>query len=129
MSASSSNPLSREQVRELLASRAIEKVVVLGANGTMGYGSAALFTQAVPQVTFLASTKSKAEEGLGAAVTQVRSHTVASRSRVAERSCRKLACMILTGTRPVPCAARKKRTITDISRIRIYCLLRSKTLI
>ena len=29
---------------------------MLGANGTMGYGSAALFTQAVPEVTFLART-------------------------------------------------------------------------
>jgi 3-hydroxyacyl-CoA dehydrogenase len=84
MSASSSNELTPKQVRELLASRSIEKVVVLGANGTMGYGSAALFTQAVPQVTFLARTKSKAEEGLGAAVKQVRSPTVASRSKVGD---------------------------------------------
>jgi len=84
MSASSSKALTPKQVRELLASRSIEKVVVLGANGTMGYGSAALFTQAVPQVTFLARTKSKAEEGLGAAVKQVRSPTVASRSKVGD---------------------------------------------
>ncbi len=73
---------SGADVRRLLASRSIEKVVVLGANGTMGYGSAALFTQAVPEVTFLARTKAKAEEGLGAAVKQVRSPTVASRSKV-----------------------------------------------
>ena len=74
--------LSAAQVRELLRSRAIERVVVLGANGTMGYGSAALFTQAVPHVTFLARTKAKAEEGLGAAIRQVRSPTVASRAAV-----------------------------------------------
>lgn len=78
----SQTPQSGAEVRRLLASRKIEKVVVLGANGTMGYGSAALFTQAVPQVTFLARTKAKAEEGLGAAIKQVRSPTVASRSSV-----------------------------------------------
>ncbi|MGI9590388.1 MAG: 3-hydroxyacyl-CoA dehydrogenase family protein [Myxococcota bacterium] len=81
---SSSNALTPKQVRELLASRSIDKVVVLGANGTMGYGSAALFTQAVSQVTFLARTKTKAEEGLGAAVKQVRSPTVTSRSKVGD---------------------------------------------
>jgi 3-hydroxyacyl-CoA dehydrogenase len=81
---SGSNPPSGAEVRRLLASRKIEKVVVLGANGTMGYGSAALFTQAVPEVTFLARTKAKAEEGLGAAIKQVRSPTVASRSHVGD---------------------------------------------
>jgi len=79
---SGSTPQSGADVRRLLASRTIEKVVVLGANGTMGYGSAALFTQAIPEVTFLARTKSKAEEGLGAAIKQVRSPTVASRAKV-----------------------------------------------
>jgi len=78
----SSTPPSAAEARRLLASRKIEKVVVLGANGTMGYGSAALFTQAVPEVIFLARTKTKAEQGLGAAIKQVRSPTVASRSRV-----------------------------------------------
>ena len=48
------------EVRRLLASRKLDRVVVLGANGTMGYGSAALFTQAVPEVIFLARTKAKA---------------------------------------------------------------------
>jgi 3-hydroxyacyl-CoA dehydrogenase len=80
----SSTPPSASEVRRLLASRKIEKVAVLGANGTMGYGSAALFTQAVPQVTFLARTKAKAEEGLGAAIKQVRSPTVASRAKVGD---------------------------------------------
>ena len=53
-------------MRELLASRKIDRIVVLGANGTMGYGCAALFTQAVPHVTFLARSQAKAEEGLAA---------------------------------------------------------------
>jgi 3-hydroxyacyl-CoA dehydrogenase len=59
--------------------RRVEHVVVLGANGTMGYGSGALFTAAVPRVTFLARTKEKAEQGLAAAIKQVRSPTVAER--------------------------------------------------
>ncbi len=75
-------PPSAAEVRRLLASRKLEKVTVLGANGTMGYGSAALFTQAVPEVTFLARTKVKAEEGLGAAIKQVRSPTVANHAKV-----------------------------------------------
>ncbi len=75
---------SAAEVRRLLARRKIERVVVLGANGTMGYGSAALFTQAVPEVIFLARTKAKAEEGLGEAIRQVRSPTVASRARVGD---------------------------------------------
>lgn len=80
----SSESLSAADVRRLAKSRDLERVVVLGANGTMGYGSAALFTQAVPEVTFLARTKAKAEEGLGAAVKQVRSPTVANRARVGD---------------------------------------------
>ncbi len=75
------SPKTPAEMRRLLASRKIERVVVLGANGTMGYGSAALFTQAVPQVTFLARTREKAEEGLEAAIKQVRSPTVALRSK------------------------------------------------
>jgi 3-hydroxyacyl-CoA dehydrogenase len=71
-------------LRTLLASRKIERVVVLGANGTMGYGSGALFTQAVPEVIFLARTKAKAEEGLAAAIKQVRSPTVALRARTGD---------------------------------------------
>ena len=73
-------PKSAAQLRKILASRRIERVVVLGANGTMGYGSAALFTQAVPHVTFLARSAKKAEEGVAAAIKQVRSPTVARRS-------------------------------------------------
>lgn len=77
---SSNTPPRAADVRKILASRNLERVVVLGANGTMGYGSAALFTQAVPHVTFLARTRQKAEEGLAAAIKQVRSPTVASRA-------------------------------------------------
>jgi 3-hydroxyacyl-CoA dehydrogenase len=84
MSASKIQGLGPKDLRALAKSRNLERVVVLGANGTMGYGSAALFTQAVPNVTFLARTKGKAEEGLGAAIQQVRSPTVASRARVGD---------------------------------------------
>jgi len=75
---------SAAEVRRLLASRKIGRVVVLGANGTMGYGSGALFTQVIPEVTFLARTREKAEEGLAAAIKQVRSPTVASRAKVGD---------------------------------------------
>ena len=73
-------PSRAAQSRRLLAGRKIERVVVLGANGTMGYGSAALFTQAVPHVTFLARSAKKAEQGLASAIRQVRSPTVAARA-------------------------------------------------
>ncbi len=77
-------PRSAAELRRILASRKIERVVVLGANGTMGFGSAALFTMAVPEVTFLARTKAKAEEGLAAAIKQVRSPTVSQRAKVGD---------------------------------------------
>ena len=77
-------PKTAAEMRQILASRKIERVVVLGANGTMGFGSAALFTTAVPEVTFLARTKEKAEEGLAAAIKQVRSPTVALRSKTGD---------------------------------------------
>jgi 3-hydroxyacyl-CoA dehydrogenase len=70
------------QIRRLAASRRLEHVVVLGANGTMGYGAAALFTQAIPRVTFLARSRDKAQEGLAAAIKQVRSQTVADHADV-----------------------------------------------
>jgi len=84
MSGSDGTPPSAAEIRRLLASRKLERVVILGANGTMGYGAAALFTQAVPEVIFLARTKAKAEEGLGEAIRQVRSPTVASRAKVGD---------------------------------------------
>jgi 3-hydroxyacyl-CoA dehydrogenase len=77
-------PKTAAEMRQILASRKIERVVVLGANGTMGYGSGALFTTAVPEVTFLARTRAKAEEGLAAAIKQVRSPTVAARVKVGD---------------------------------------------
>lgn len=81
---SGATPQSAAEMRKLLSSHKIERVVVLGANGTMGYGSAALFTVAVPHVTFLARTREKAEEGLASAIKQVRSPTVASRAEVGD---------------------------------------------
>ncbi len=80
----STTPQSAAEMRKILSTRKIERVVVLGANGTMGFGSAALFTTAVPHVTFLARTRQKAEEGLAAAIKQVRSPTVASRAEVGD---------------------------------------------
>ena len=79
-----SETLGAAEVRRLAKSRNLERVVVLGANGTMGYGSAAVFTQAVPEVTFLARSRAKAEEGLREAIRQVRSPTVASRAKVGD---------------------------------------------
>jgi 3-hydroxyacyl-CoA dehydrogenase len=66
-------------VNDLLGSRRIEHVVVIGANGAMGYGSGALFTTAVAKVTFLARSKDKADQGLKAAINAVRSSTVGDR--------------------------------------------------
>src|SRR5436190_9808981 len=74
-----SKSVSRAEQNDVLGSRRIERVVVLGANGAMGYGSGALFTTVVPKVTFLARTKDKAEGGLKAAINQVRSATVGAR--------------------------------------------------
>jgi 3-hydroxyacyl-CoA dehydrogenase len=79
-----SESLGAAEVRRLVDGRKIERVVVLGANGTMGYGSAALFTQAVPEVTLLARSKAKAEEGLREAIRQVRSPTVALRTKLGD---------------------------------------------
>lgn len=78
------SPRTRAELHDLLGSRKIEHVTVLGANGAMGYGSAALFTTAVPKVTFLARSKQKASEGLKAAVNAVRSSTVASKAEVGD---------------------------------------------
>jgi 3-hydroxyacyl-CoA dehydrogenase len=79
MTASSVTPRSRAEVQSVLGSRRIDHVVVIGANGAMGYGSGALFTSTVPRVTFLARSKGKAEEGLKAAIGAVRSSTVRAR--------------------------------------------------
>ncbi len=79
MTAKTVTSRSRSEINDLLGSRRIEHVVVLGANGAMGYGSGALFTTVVPKVTFLARTKEKAEQGLKAAINAVRSSTVGNR--------------------------------------------------
>jgi len=86
-------PKTAAELRQLLAGRKLERVVVLGANGTMGYGSAALFTTAVPEVILLARTKAKAEEGLAAAIKQVRSPTVANRAKTGDYD-HDLACAV-----------------------------------
>ncbi len=70
---------SRAEVSDVLGSRRIDHVVVLGANGAMGYGSGALFTSVVPRVTFLARGKDKADQGLKIAINSVRSSTVGDR--------------------------------------------------
>src|SRR5580698_4723693 len=71
---------NRAETSDLLGSRRVDHVVVLGANGAMGYGSGALFTSAAPRVTFLARGRDKAAQGLKAAVQSVRSSTVADRA-------------------------------------------------
>lgn len=78
----SNSTLSPEQARSILSRRKIDHVVVLGANGSMGYGSAALFTSSVDKVTFLARTKEKAELGLSAAIDSVRSPSVSTKAEV-----------------------------------------------
>src|SRR5258708_8674634 len=73
----SATPRSKAELNDILASRRVDHVVVLGANGAMGFGSGALFTSVVPKVTFLARTKDKAVQGLKSAIQAVRSNTVA----------------------------------------------------
>lgn len=69
----------RDRVAQLLASRPIDRIVVLGANGTMGYQSGALFAGAGASVVFLARTREKAAEGRAAATKAVRSQAIARR--------------------------------------------------
>jgi len=69
-------PISSKTVQDVLNSRPLKKVAILGANGTMGFQSAALFTLAGVEVVFLARTREKAQEGLAAAERGVRSTTV-----------------------------------------------------
>lgn len=79
MTAQNVTSRSRAELNDILGSRRIDHVVVIGANGAMGYGSGALFTTVVPRVTFLARSKEKADQGLKAAINAVRSSTVANR--------------------------------------------------
>ncbi|HLK39131.1 MAG TPA: 3-hydroxyacyl-CoA dehydrogenase family protein [Polyangiaceae bacterium] len=76
--------VGRGQTNDILGSRRIDHVVVLGANGAMGYGSGALFTTEVPRVTFLARSREKAEQALQSAIQAVRSNTVAQRVEVGD---------------------------------------------
>ena len=54
----------------------IKRVVVLGANGTMGSGGAALFASRGYEVTMLARSIEKAEQGLAAAKGAVRAESI-----------------------------------------------------
>ena len=55
LSASPSATLSAEN-------RSVQRVVILGANGSMGYQSGALFTSAGLEVTFLARTREETNQ-------------------------------------------------------------------
>lgn len=57
----------------------IEKVVVLGANGTMGAGSAEVFAAGGCQVVCLARSADKAQEGIDAAKNMAKSEEIADR--------------------------------------------------
>lgn len=83
MTESAHSPATRSNAASP-ASRRVDHVVVLGANGTMGFGSAAVFTQAVPRVTFLARSRDKAVEGVDAAVKLVRSASLRTRVDVGD---------------------------------------------
>ncbi len=69
-------PEKAQAGEDILKKRTIRRVVVLGANGNMGYGSGALFTSAGLEVVFLARTREKAQQGLKSAIRMVRSATV-----------------------------------------------------
>ncbi|MBC8241839.1 MAG: 3-hydroxyacyl-CoA dehydrogenase family protein, partial [Alphaproteobacteria bacterium] len=56
--------------------RRLDHVVVVGANGVMGYGAGALFARAGTKVTFLARSSAEAEEGLAAAIKQAGCETL-----------------------------------------------------
>lgn len=61
--------------------RDVRRVVVLGANGAMGSGAGALFAARGFQVSMLARTLDKAQEGLDKACSAVRSDVIASSVR------------------------------------------------
>ncbi len=81
MATATTEAASAAGLEDILRSRKIRKVVVLGANGTMGYQSGALFTWAGIDTVFLARTAEKAASGLAAAQKAVRSTTVADHVR------------------------------------------------
>lgn len=67
---------AKKTISDILATRPLGRVVVLGANGTMGYQSGALFAGAGLQVTFLARSVEKAEAGREGAARAVRSAAI-----------------------------------------------------
>jgi 3-hydroxyacyl-CoA dehydrogenase len=60
----------------------IKRVVVLGANGTMGAGSAEVFAAGECEVTLLARTKEKAAEGMTGAQSMAKSERIGDRMSV-----------------------------------------------
>lgn len=62
--------------------KSIEKVVVLGANGAMGSGSAEVFAAGGCDVTLLARTKDKAQEALVGAQNLAKSERIADRFKI-----------------------------------------------
>jgi len=71
----------KSQTSERYMTKQINRVVVLGANGTMGYQSGALFAGAGVDVVYLARTKQKAEKGREGAARAVRSAAIKSKIR------------------------------------------------
>ncbi|MFW5739082.1 MAG: 3-hydroxyacyl-CoA dehydrogenase family protein, partial [Myxococcota bacterium] len=61
--------------------REMKRVVVLGANGTMGSGSGALFAARGFDVAMLARTTDKARQGVERAITAVRSDVISNKIR------------------------------------------------
>jgi 3-hydroxyacyl-CoA dehydrogenase len=73
---------SATSIAKLLEARPMRRAVVLGANGTMGYQSGALFAGAGVEVVFLARTREKAEQGRAGAAKAVRSQAIAQKIAV-----------------------------------------------
>lgn len=77
---------SHLDVEAVLNSRPLKRVVVLGANGTMGFQSGALFAGAGLEVVFLARSRDKAEEGREGAEKAVRASAVSKKISVGSYS-------------------------------------------
>lgn len=75
-------PKSKTTSEQKIAARPMRRVVVLGANGTMGYQSGALFAAAGVDVVFLARSKEKAEGGRRGAARAVRSSAIERRIEI-----------------------------------------------
>lgn len=81
-SSSTAMATGREQADRNAAARPMKRVVVLGANGTMGFQSGALFAGAGASVVFLARSREKAEQGRAGAGKAVRSTAITRRIEV-----------------------------------------------